>query len=437
MKCLSCAFYRGYYYIIVYWFTEIFRSICEIFLNESEKSNLFENNNKKEFAFEEELLKIIYLNISDLLIGFLVLYTEINMKLIVKRKETKKPKKTNTLESSLIYNDISYEKKHKLGLLLLMSIVDIIASSLYLLTTLIDIKRVKQRQLDWLLSFDIISRIFFSILFLKINVREHHKLSIVLCIIGCILMSVSDIMSIIKEEYSIMDIIIFMSIIFPKSILFPLADVLNKILLTSDFFLPHSLIFSRGIIQFGILLIIIPILYLNGIIDLDYFIYMNDIKTKIIFSILFVFISCVRNFCLMNVIYIFNSHYVSYLYTIIIIDNTIRQFILDDKIYNFHETKGIIIFVIDIIGLLLISFGTMIFNEMIIINCCNLNEKTKIGLLNKEKIENEESFDSIYYPDEDETEEENESEKRNKSINWRNNTSGINKEEDSITDESF
>ena len=139
----------------------------------------------------------------------------------------------------------------------------------------------------------------------------------------------------------------------------------------------------------------------------------------------------------MNVIYIFNSHYVSYLYTIIIIDNTIRQFFLDDKIYNFHETKGIIIFVIDIIGLLLISFGTMIFNEMIILNCCNLNEKTKLGLLNKEKIENEESFDSIYYPDEDETEEENESEKRNKPGNWRNNTSGINKEEDSITDESF
>ena len=441
MACISCAFYKGYVYIIIYWFTEILRSICEIFLNKSELSQFSKNNNdnEKDFELEEELLKIIYLNISDILIGFLVLYTKITMKpdSKIKKKETKKVKKSKTLESSLIYNDLSYGNKHKFLLILLMCVFDFIASTVYLISTLPDIKRLKQRQLDWLLSFDIISRIFFSILFLKINVRAHHKLSIFLCIFGCILMSVSDVMSIINDQYDIMDIIIFMSIIFPKSILFPLADVLNKILMTNDFFLPHTLIFLRGLIHFLFLLITILIFYFKKIIHLDYFKNINDIKIKIIFSILFILISCIRNFCLMKVIYIFNSHYISFLYTIIIFDNTLRQFFFDDKLYNFNEKRGITIFIIDIISLLFMSLGTVIFNEMLIIRCCSLDEKTKVSLINKEKIENEQDFDSIYYADEDEAEGENKSEKRNQSKYWTNTSSEINKEEDVITEESF
>jgi hypothetical protein len=240
-----------------------------------------------------------------------------------------------------------------------------------------------------------------------------------------------------NDQYDIMDIIIFMSIIFPKSIFFPLADVLNKILMTNDFFLPHTLIFLRGLIQFLFLLIIIPIFYFKELIHLDYFKNINDIKIKIIFSILFILISCIRNFCLMKVIYIFNSHYISFLYTIIIFDNTLRQFFFDDKLYNFNEKRGITIFIIDIISLLFMSLGTVIFNEMLIIRCCSLDEKTKESLINREKIENEQDFDSIYYADEDEAEGENKSEKRNQSKYWTNTSSEINKEEDVITEESF
>ena len=131
---------------------------------------------------------------------------------------------------------------------------------------------------------------------------------------------------------------------------------------------------------------------------------------KISYSILFTFLTSIRNFCLMNVIYIFNANHISFLIAIKIFDNTIRQFIDDDG------EKGLIYFFIDTIALILIFFGSLIFNEIIVINACGLNEKTKPGLLFLEKIENLDNLDSFYYADEDEKEEENINRIRNESI---------------------
>ena len=122
----------------------------------------------------------------------------------------------------------------------------------------------------------------------------------------------------------------------------------------------------------------------------------------------------------MNVIYIFNSHYISFLLVIIIFDNTIQQFFDKNGIYDLKQTKGIIYFTIDILALIIILFGTLIFNEMIIINAFGLNEKTKKGLLSIEKIDGE-NEESIYYSEDDEEEEEEEEDKNIKNNNNNNN----------------
>ena len=54
---------------------------------------------KKDFLIEEELLKLILLNIADLLTGFLVLYTNNKMKSLNSRQNPKKENKLNKLES--------------------------------------------------------------------------------------------------------------------------------------------------------------------------------------------------------------------------------------------------------------------------------------------------------------------------------------------------
>ena len=398
MALITCNLYKGYVFIIAYWLAEMIRAIVRIiFIRRLKNREIYYN--KENFIIENELLSLICLNLADLLAGFLVLYTKVKMKSLIFKK-SEKLTKINKINPSLIYNELT-KIKHKVYLILLISFLDYLARSLKFFAFLTKKPGLKSRQMDWMISFDIITRIFLCIIILKIKVQKHHKLAIILCLIGFILMSISDIISIKMRNMKFNDIIIFILIIFPKSILFPLEDLFNKILLTNDYLLPHSLIFRRGIYQFVLFFIIIPFLYSKSLITFEYF---NELKkfNIIIYSILFIFISFVRNICLMNVIYIFNIHYVSFLLAIIIFDNTIRQFFEEDNIYDFTQIKGIMYFIVDIIALLIISLGTLIFNEMIVINAYGLNEKTKMGLLIEEQLENSNNFESFYFAEEGE-----------------------------------
>ena len=430
MALITCNLYKGYVFIIAYWLAEMIRAIVRIiFIRRLKNREIYYN--KENFIIENELLSLICLNLADLLAGFLVLYTKVKMKSLIFKK-SEKLTKINKINPSLIYNELT-KIKHKVYLILLISFLDYLARSLKFFAFLTKKPGLKSRQMDWMISFDIITRIFLCIIILKIKVQKHHKLAIILCLIGFILMSISDIISIKMRNMKFNDIIIFILIIFPKSILFPLEDLFNKILLTNDYLLPHSLIFRRGIYQFGLFFIIIPFLYSKSLITFEYF---NELKkfNIIIYSILFIFISFVRNICLMNVIYIFNIHYVSFLLAIIIFDNTIRQFFEEDNIYDFTQIKGIMFFIFDIIALLIISLGTLVFNEMIVINAYGLNDKTKEGLLIEEQLENVNNFESFYFAEEDE-EITNNSEKDNQTIKTiiignNENIIGIDKEND-------
>ena len=402
MALFSCIIYNEYFYFIGYWLGEIIRSLLEIYLGNPRGSQTI---NKEFNIVEEELLKLIFLNIADLLTGFLVLYTKKKMRSSDPEKNPKQKNRNKTIGTPLLYTDLP-RIKHKIFIIVLISILDLIASSVYFFATLFSKISLKPRQLDWMLSIDIIARIIFSIFILKINVRRHHKLGIILCIFGFVLMSISDIRSIGNTTSNLYDIIIFMLIIFPNSILFPLVDVLNKIVLTNDFLLPHSLMFYRGILQSLFFIIIIPILKYKNKIDKHILRPFEECKT-IIYSVLFTIISCIRNLCLLKVIYIFNAHYVSFLLAIIIFENTFRPFFEKDNMYKFDDFYNIIYFAIDIVALIIISFGTLIFNEMIIINACGLNEKTKANLLIEEK-DDDKICESIYYEDEDEEENKNE-----------------------------
>ena len=415
MGLLSCTIYKKYIYFIGYWLGEIIRTIFEIFFMDKEK--------KINFKKEEELMKLFLLNIADLLTGFLVLYTKKTMKVLDSSKNLRKESKANKLETSLIYND-EPRFQHKIFLIPLISIFDLIASSVYFFAALFSNITLNPRQFDWMVSIDIIARIFFSIIILKIIVRKHHKLGIILCIIGFILMSISDIISINNENLNILDILKFMAIIFPKSILFPFVDVLYKLVLTNDFLLPHFIMFYRGLSQFPIIFITILILHWKNEIKFEFLKEFN--YNRIIYSIFFTLISCMRNLSVLEVIYIFNSHYVSFLLAIIIFENTIRKFFEDD-IYIFSDIKGITFFTVDITALLLISAGTLIFNEMIIINACGLKDKTKLNLINEEKGENKIIDESFYYEEEDD---ENNNSKENHSIENKSSDNLINNSEE-------
>ena len=131
MALLSCFIYKEYFYFIGYWLGEIIRSIIEIiFLDKQNPEKKYYE--KDDFIIEEELVKLILLNLADLLTGFLVLYTKIIMKFSKHDSNPKKENQIKKIETYLIYNEIP-RFKHKIFLIILISILDFIASSVFFL----------------------------------------------------------------------------------------------------------------------------------------------------------------------------------------------------------------------------------------------------------------------------------------------------------------
>ena len=211
----------------------------------------------EEYMKGTEFIYISCLNLDDLLAGFLVLYTFIKMRktkdenaLIEKNRESKRSKKKEKISYELIYNKTSV-KNNKFIYLLLISLLEFVARSTDLLYLLIIGKiPIRIGQVNWLISIDIFSRIIISRIILKTKIYRHHILSIILTIIGLFFMSICAFKVITKDELDNWPYFLF---IIGKYILLPLEDIINKVLLTDEFLLPHYLMFYRGIFNFFML----------------------------------------------------------------------------------------------------------------------------------------------------------------------------------------
>lgn len=84
----------------------------------------------------------------------------------------------------------------------------------------------------------------------------------------------------------------------------------------------------------------------------------------------------------MQIIFIFSSQDVSFLIVCESVAGTINFFLHDEEDYKaFHA-------IIEICSLIIIIFGTLVYNEIIVINICGLQEYTK----NKIRIKAKEDF---------------------------------------------
>ena len=224
-------------------------------------------------------------------------------------------------------------------------------------------------------------------------------------------MSITDFLTIIDDKSELLTKILYLIFILPRALLFPLEDVINKILLSDDFLLPHSLMFDRGIIQFVILLIISTILFLTKTLEISY--EPNHIIYIILIKIAYTIILSVKAFCLMQAIYIYTSQYVSFLVVAESVGGTLNLFINiinnDDGYPTIYKNNFFMI--AEIISVIIITFGTLMYNEMIIINKCGLQENTKKGLLIKEK--NDFLFANNEFPLNDEESEDGDNNEEN------------------------
>ena len=384
MSLFSFSCFKSYYYFIIFWLLDLSITIIrDLYLEQEIKS--------EEYMKGTEFIYISCLNLDDLLAGFLVLYTFIKMRkikdentLIEKNRESKRSKKKEKISYELIYNKISV-KNNKFIYLLLISLLEFVARSTDLLYLLIIGKiPIRIGQVNWLISIDIFSRIIISRIILKTKIYRHHVLSIILTIIGLFSMSICAFKVIIENELENWPYFLF---IIGKYILLPLEDVINKVLLTDEFLLPHYLMFYRGIFNFIMLGILSASVFLpeSKLVIFSYFSQFKTDKEKhiqILVKVIFTILSFFRAFCLLRVIDIFSPQHVSFLNTTFSLYQLFkcRTKSRDDKFITS----------IDAIFLLIIILGTLIFNEIIILNFFGLNKNTKKNYIIKEQLESKE-----------------------------------------------
>ena len=425
MCFISVICYKDYFYFLVFWILELLGSIIMNFLAkgydlENELKKKLQNDFKNDF--KNEYLGLLSLVIADLLAGFLVIYTKCSLP----KKQKGKLVKANSKGSIILIYNSPINNTKKLLLLISISFLDFVARSGFFWFNLIfntEERVLNKSQTNFIIILDILFRYFFSSLILKTKLYKHHNFAIKVSIIGFFIMSALDIFSIIFDNKNeVWHIIIFIILLLPRAIVFPLEDVINKILLSDDFLLPHSLMFIRGLIEFLIISIISLVLFLTG--KFDDLKYELNISYIVIFKIVNIIIYSVKAFCLMKVIYIYTSQYVSFLIISESLASTINIFIDSFDIQkDMPFYKNPITMLLALLSLIIIIFATLMYNEMIIIKKWGLDEKTKENLLIKGKEDYEETFKNNEGEDSDDENDDNNSQiKRKKTSKTENST---------------
>ena len=377
MSLVSISFYKTYYYFVIVLSLDL--------LNKLIKDHFDTIYSPEENIKIIELFNLICYNVADLLSGFLVLYTYISSRSDKKETIVKKKSK-NVIQYDLIYNDLSIREK-KYSFILLISFLEFIGRfSDFFFYLILNINRIRDGEITWLISIDILSRIVFSNLILKSKIYNHHILSIILTILGLCSMSAGAFIIIKDTELSNWPYFISLAI---KFVILSLEDVINKLLLTDKFLLPQSLMFLRGLFNSIMFVLFILFIYLMKFMDFSFNI--NDSKSNIYIQIsliiVYTFFAFLRSFSVIKVIDIFSPQHVSFINVIFYLFRLLNC--------RINSKDNIALIINDSLCLFIIAFSTLVFNEILIIKACGLDENTKNGFLEKEKKEKEDIILSL------------------------------------------
>ena len=365
----------SFIYVLIYWLLEIFVRLIMYYKWEYFKIS--------DDAAETEYMFLIYPSISKLFSGILIIY----LNCVVSKKSGYK----NKNKVKLIYkNPIGKKTKYYYLKLLLISFLEILSYSFYFIFFLfmkgenenISSKTAK----DVFTLLDIIIRYILSIIILKIKIFKHHIWSIFAIIIGFFLIVPFDICDVyFEEEINNVVASIYIGVISLKSVFYPLENTYVKKFFNEFYVLPEYLLFSIGVVEVIIFLIITPILYAINVLKFNF-----NFGTEIVtMTIIYIFTKAVREYILIKFIYLFSSQFVAFL----IISLPISGSIMD--IINFIRTKdksqipvyAYISFPFELISLGFIIFGTLMYDEIIIVNKFGLNFNVKKGIIERALID--------------------------------------------------
>ena len=357
-------------YVLIYWILNIFLRLS-IDLGFDDFYSISKNN-----ASQNEYIFLVYTAISNVLSGFLVLYIKCAM------KQESEVQKKNKIK--LIYkNPLNKRDKYFYLNLILISFIDLLHFSCYCIfywmvdTSNEEISTKTEKDIKTLL--DIIIRYLLSIFVLKIKVYKHHIWSILAIIIGFVLIVPIDIVKIfVGNEKDKKDSFYYIGIMSLRALFFPLEHTLIKKFYSNYYILPENLLFFMGIIQCILLGILTPIFISTKVFNDD----LNYDPLKIFMSIIYTLISFVKQTITLKIIYLFSSQSVSFLIISTALAGSIKDII---DFFKKSDKSSINIinylsFFFGIIAFIIIIFGTLVYDEILIINKWGLNFNVKKGI---------------------------------------------------------
>ena len=374
MSLITWNFDKNFIYVLIYWILEIsYRILLSL------KRDLFKITKK---TLHNEYIFVMLNNISDLLAGFLVLYT----RCVTKSNKIKDETLRKQTQSELIYTKLVRIKKNfYIKFFIVVLLVYIGQSSLWIsyAITKADPNKVSHSFKNNIkIALDIIMRYIFSVVILKVVGYKHRIFSMIIIGIGFILLITNDIILMIfgPDDSNIPLFLYYSAIASIGGITYPLTDTFVKQIFSEDYLYPANFQFYRGIGETILIAIITPILVFSLKINIEYnYDNFNIVIPSIILSTLASFI---KTYITLKIIYHYSSQSVSFLRISQSFGGSIIRFIEILRNGMSDEWKITLIF-LEIISILIILFASLIYDEIIIINVFRLNENVKLGIINR------------------------------------------------------
>ena len=366
-------------HIIIFVISSLLRKVIPTLL---ENSDFFNINNQERYFKEKCYFDMVTNFIGDILVGVYILIKLIRNKdkNKVTTSEGAKTKK-NMLKKFFIYLPI-------------IALIDIMAQLCLFLFSYIDkkgsilgmdkdpnTKVIYEQDLFFVVAIDIVCRYIFSRIFLKSYFYKHHYFSMIfnfIAFVPLIVINLKDIFS--NENNKNMEyglIIVYLILYIIMTILYSLEDVFNKIALNKLLLRPYELMFYKAVFQIiGIIIVSIVIIQ-----DDNFNSYIKDnlsdihLLGRLFYRLCFIVCNIFRTISLITIIEVINPNHLSILKS----TEFIALFIFI-MIWSFVDIKKEKITPINIIfesiSFLFLLIGSLIHNEMIIINKWGLYECT-------------------------------------------------------------
>ena len=199
--------------------------------------------------------------------------------------------------------------------------------------------------------------------------------------IGLAIFIINDILLIIfGSNYELSKTFIFAAIASISGFTYPIEDTLIKQIFSEEYLFPANFQFYRGITELILIAVITPILFFSFKLKL---VFVGNVSIMIPALIINALADFIKSFITFKIIYHYSSQSVSFLRISQSFSGSITKLIniFTNEISN--DKWKICLIILEIISILIILFASLVYDEIIIINKCELNKNVKLGIINR------------------------------------------------------